>query len=204
MAKELTSIDYANKDLAKGLTATLNEKAQAEWFAKAVTMMQNQEISVRGLKATIALAQDSTWIAESHVPYFLNASKLRSKVGGDKVTLKKVITTVQDAKRAFGKDFDSNLENAKTFNTFLKSIPPREASTRGAGGETASEKEIKDVIRDADGVIQFSLEAFRNLECHFIFKKDDAKMLIQVIKTALKNSDAVALEESIERHPSNA
>lgn len=206
MAKELTSIDFANTELAKGLTATLNEKAQGEWFVKAVTMMQNQEISVRGLKATIALASDSTWLVESHVPYFLNSAKLRSKEGGEKVALKKVITTIQDAKRAFTKeDFESKLESAKSFSAFAKQIPARES--RGAG-ESASEKETADMLKvtfkDADGVITVALEAFRNLESHFIGKPDDAKMLVQVIKSALKNSEAMALADSIARHPANA
>lgn len=203
MAKELTSIDFANTDLAKGLSATLNEKAQGEWFAKAVSMLQNQEISVRGLKATIELASDSTWLKESHVPYFLNGAKLRGKDGGDKVALKKVITTIQDAKRAFGKDFDSKLDSAKTFNAFLKSIPPRETATRGPG-DTADEKALALKFEDADGVIQVALEAFRNLDSHFIGKKDDAKMLLDIIRLAIKNSDAVELEASIGRHPANA
>jgi hypothetical protein len=203
MTKELTSIDFANTELAKGLSATLNEKAQGEWFAKAVSMLEAQEISVRGLKATIEMASDSTWLKESHVPYFLNGAKLRGKDGGEKVALKKVITTVQDAKRAFGKDFDSKLESAKTFNAFLKSIPPREPNTRGAG-ETADEKALALKFEDADGVIQVALEAFRNLDSHFIGKKDDAKMLLDIIRIAIKNSNEVELEASIGRHPANA
>jgi hypothetical protein len=203
MAKELTSIDFANTELAKGLTATLNEKAQGEWFAKAVTMLENQEISTRGLKATIALASDSTWLVESHVPYFLNSAKLRAKDGGDKVALKKVICTVQDAKRAFGKDFDSKLESAKTFNAFVKMIPPRESSTRGAG-ETADEKALSIKFEDADGIVEVALEAFRNLDSHFIGKKDNAKMLLDIIRLAIKHSDPVALDESVARHPANA
>jgi hypothetical protein len=165
MAKELTSIDFANTELAKGLTATLNEKAQGEWFAKAVSMLEAQEISVRGLKATIEMASDSTWLKESHVPYFLNGAKLRGKDGGDKVALKKVITTIQDAKRAFTKEeFEQKLNDAKTFNAFLKQIPPRETATRGAG-ETADEKAISLKFADADGVIQVALEAFPQSRC---------------------------------------
>jgi hypothetical protein len=203
MTKELTSIDFANTELAKGLSATLNEKAQGEWFAKAVSMLEAQEISVRGLKATIEMASDSTWLKESHVPYFLNGAKLRGKDGGEKVALKKVITTVQDAKRAFGKDFDSKLESAKTFNAFLKSIPPREPNTRGAG-ETADEKALAIKFEDADGIVEVALEAFRNLDSHFIGKKDNAKMLLDIIRMAIKNSNEVELEASIGRHPANA
>ena len=203
MTKELTSIDFANTELAKGLSATLNEKAQGEWFAKAVSMLEAQEISVRGLKATIEMASDSTWLKESHVPYFLNGAKLRGKDGGEKVALKKVITTVQDAKRAFGKDFDSKLESAKTFNAFLKSIPPREPNTRGAG-ETADEKALAIKFEDADGIVEVALEAFRNLDSHFIGKKDNAKMLLDIVRMAIKNSNEVELEASIGRHPANA
>ena len=203
MAKELTSIDFANTELANALSATLNEKAQGAWFVKAVSMLEAQEISQRGLKATIALAGDSTWIVESHVPYFLNASKLRKKDGGDKQALKRVITTIQDAKRAFGKDFDAKLDEAKSFASFAKQIPPREKVTRGAG-ETAAEKEIAIKFEDADGIVEVALEAFRNLDSHFIGKKDNAKMLLDIIRLAIKNSDAVELEASIARHPANA
>lgn len=203
MAKELTSIDFANTALAKELGATLNEKLQGEWFVKAVSMLQNQEISQRGLKATIALAGDSTWLVESHVPYFLNASKLRGKVGGEKQALKRVITVVQDAKRAYGKEFDTKLDGSKTFAEFVKDIPAREKATRGAG-ETSAEKELSLKFADADGVVQVALEAMRSLESHFIGKKDDAKMLVQILNLAIKNSDAVALEESVKRHPANA
>jgi hypothetical protein len=204
MTKELTSIDFANTELAKGLAATLNEKAQGEWFAKAVSMLQAQEISVRGLKATIEMASESTWMKESHVPYFLNGAKLRSKDGGDKVAIKKIITTVQDAKRAFGKDFDAKLDEAKTFAAFAKSIPPRETSTRGAGSETADEKALAIKFEDADGIIEVALEAFRNLDSHFIGKKENAKMLLDIIRLAVKHSDPVALDASVARHPANA
>ena len=205
MAKELTSIDFANTELANGLTATLNEKAQGEWFEKAVKMLENQEISVRGLKATIALASNSTWLVESHVPYFKNANILRNKDGGKSQALKKVITTIQDAKRAFDKDeFEEKLQNAKSFAAFVKEIPAREPATRGPGSETADEKALLASIQDADGVIEFALAAFRNLDSHFIGKKENAKMLLDIIRLAVKNSDPVALDASVARHPANA
>jgi hypothetical protein len=202
MAKELTSIDFANTELAKGLTATLNEKAQGEWFAKAVSMLQAQEISVRGLKATIALAEDSTWLKESHVPYFLKASALRSKEGGDKVALKKVITVVQDAKRAFGKDFDAQLEGAKTFNSFVKSIPARESASRGAG-ETADEKAISkkvaEIAVDADAVIALASGLMAGLEgdAYFLSKIEDAEKFHAILGLQIKNSKR-------KNHPVNA
>jgi hypothetical protein len=203
MAKELTSIDLANETLATELKATLDESKQGAWFIKANTMLENQEISQRGLKATIVLAGDSTWIVESHVPYFKNALILRGKTGGDKQPLKKVITTVQDAKRAFGKEFDAKLAAAKSFAAFVKDIPARDSATRGAG-KTADEKAMEDAFKDADGIIEVALEAFRNLDSHFIGKVEDAKMLADIIRLAIKNSAEVELEASIARHPAGA
>jgi hypothetical protein len=186
------------------LKATLDEKAQAVWFHRAVAMLENQEISQRGLKATIVLAGDSTWIVESHVPYFLNAMKLRKKQGGNAQALKRVITVVQDAKRAHGKEFDAKLEEAKSFADFVKGIPAREKATRGAGSETADEKALSFKFADADSVITVALGALRELDSHFIGKKEDAKMLVQILNLAIKNSDAQELEASVKRHPANA
>jgi len=202
MAKELSSIDFANKELAKGLSSTLNEKAQGEWFAKAVSMLNAQQISVRGLKATIVLAQDSTWIKESHVPYFLKASALRSKDGGDKVALKKVITTVQDAKRAFGKEFDAKLEEAKTFAAFAKSIPARETTTRGAGesaDEKAISKKVAEIAVDADAVIALAMGLMAGLEgdAYFLNKIEDAEKFAGALAMQIKSSKS-------KNHPVNA
>ena len=193
--KVLTSADVANEELVQGLVSTLNESAQVAWFLKAVNYLDNEVISVRGLKATIAKASDSTWLKESHVPYFKTAHALRAKSGGDKVALKKVITTVQDAKRAWkAEEFAVKFESAKTFKEFADSIPARDSKARGASKKTASEKDVKAVAVDADAVATLALGLFRELEGDKAIFRDlgNARALASVVKTMLDNSRAVS------------
>ena len=193
--KVLTSADVANEELVQGLVSTLNESAQVAWFLKSVNYLDNEVISVRGLKATIAKASDSTWLKESHVPYFKTAHALRAKSGGDKVALKKVITTVQDAKRAWkAEEFAVKFESAKTFKEFADSIPARDSKARGASKKTASEKDVKAVAVDADAVATLALGLFRELEGDKAIFRDlgNARALASVVKTMLDNSRAVS------------
>lgn len=196
--KVLTSADVANDELVAGLVSTLNESAQVAWFLKAVNYLENEVISIRGLKATITKASDSTWLRESHVPYFKTAHALRSKSGGDKVPLKKVITIVQDAKRAWKADeFAQKFDSAKTFKEFADSIPQRDSKARGANKKTASEKgaeDLKAVAVDADAVATLALGLFRELEGDKAIFRDlgNARALASVVKTMLDNSRAVS------------
>lgn len=195
-SKEIRSIDLANDELVAGLVSTLNESAQVAWFEKAVTMLNNQVISVRGLKATIEKAQDSTWLKPSHVPYFVTARALRSKSGGDKVALKKVITTVQDAKRAFGsaEKFAAAFDKASTFKAFADSIPARETKARGAGKETSAEKDNATIPLNIDEVIALTLATLEALsdDARQISDFKSAEKLQRVLKSAIANSRAVA------------
>jgi len=185
---EVRSIDLANDELVAGLVSTLNESAQVAWFEKAVSMLNNELISVRGLKATIAKASDSTWLKESHVPYFKVASALRAKSGGEKVALKKVITAVQDAKRAFGtsEKFAEAFEKASTFKAFVDSIPARESKARGAGKKTSSEKVLANLT--ADEIIERTILSLGELEAPVIENVEIAEKLHRALGVLIKNA----------------
>lgn len=192
--KVLTSADVANDELVAGLVSTLNESAQVAWFLKAVNYLENEVISVRGLKATIAKASDSTWLKESHVPYFKTAHALRAKSGGDKVPLKKVLTIVQDAKRAWKADeFAQKFDSAKTFKEFADSIPARESKARGAGSQTSSEKTQP---LTADEIIERTLISLADLENPFISNVIMAESLIKGLKALVNSSKSP-------NHPAN-
>ena len=192
--KVLTSADVANDELVAGLVSTLNESAQVAWFLKAVNYLENEVISVRGLKATIAKASDSTWLKESHVPYFKTAHALRAKSGGDKVPLKKVLTIAQDAKRAWKADeFAQKFDSAKTFKEFADSIPARESKARGAGSQTSSEKTQP---LTADEIIERTLISLADLENPFISNVIMAESLIKGLKALVNSSKSP-------NHPAN-
>ena len=187
--KVLTSADVANDELVAGLVSTLNESAQVAWFLKAVNYLDNGVVSVRGLKATINKATDSTWLKESHVPYFKTAHLLRAKSGGDKVALKKVITTVQDAKRAWKADeFAQKFDSAKTFKEFADSIPARD-KTRGANKKTASEK-TPEIIANltADEIIERTIISLGELDAPVIENVEIAEKLYRALGVLIKNA----------------
>lgn len=193
--KEVRSIDLVNEDLVQALRGTLNEDALAVWFDSAVEMLEAQRISVRGLKATIEKAD--VWLAPSKVQYFRNGAKVRALKGGENQTIKKVLTTTEDAKRAFGDEFESKLESAKSFSDFAKAIPPREKATRGAGSETASEKSAKSDLVDIDAGISFLAGLIAGLEgdALLIRKIEDADNLIKTLQFYARNAKA-------QNHPS--
>lgn len=189
--KEVRSIDLVNEDLVQALRGTLNEDALAVWFDSAVEMLEAQKISVRGLKATIEKAD--VWLAPSKVQYFRNGAKIRALKGGENQTIKKILTTTEDAKRAFGDEFESKLESAKSFADFAKAIPPRKKATRGAGSETSSEKSAKSDLVDIDAGISFLSGLIAGLEgdALLIRKIEDAEALIKTLQYFTRNAKAV-------------
>ena len=191
--KEVRSIDLVNESLKAGLISTLDEKAQGAWFDKAVKMLEGQQISVRGLKATIESAEASTWLKASHVQYFVKASTVRGLVGGASVPLKKVITITQDAKRGLGDQFDEILAGSMSFDDFVAEIPARETKARGAGKETADEKALKDALKDADAVITFALGALAELEgdAYLVRNLDSAIKLQSTIGLMVKTAKSL-------------
>jgi hypothetical protein len=206
MTKELKAVDFSNKALSTELGATVNEKALRAWFDKSALMIIGKELSTRGWQATVSDSGSSAML-ETYSGYVVRAHLAGKLKGAEQVNAKELITTTQGIARTVkAGDFVEFLSTVKTWKEYVSKVEPKKA--RGAGGETGDEKDageaLKEAFKDADGVITVALEAFRNLDSHFIGKKEDAKMLISIINSALKNSDLVALEASIGRHPANA
>lgn len=200
MAKELKAIDFSNKTLSAELGKTVNEIALREWFDKSAVMVINKELSTRGWQATVNESGSSAML-ETYSGYVVRAYLAGKLKGAEKVHAKELITVTQGiARDVSAKEFPKFLSTLSTWKQYKDAVKPKKA--RGAGGETGDEKE--EVAKDADGVISKTLDAFRDLDSHFINNKENAKMLIQVINLALKNSDAVALADSVGRHPANA
>lgn len=199
MAKELKAQDFSNKALSTELGATVNEKALRAWFDKSAVMVINKELSTRGWQATV-LESGSSAMLETYSGYVVRAYLAGKLKGAENVHAKELVTVTQGIARTVkAGDFVKFLSTISTWKEYVSKVEPKKA--RGAG-ETADEKE--ESAKDADGVISKALDSFRNLDSHFIGNKDNAKMLIQIINLALKNSDAVALADSVGRHPANA
>jgi len=201
MAKELKAQDFSNKALSTELGATVNEKALRAWFDKSAVMVINKELSTRGWQATVNESGSSAML-ETYSGYVVRAYLAGKLKGAENVHAKELVTVTQGIARTVkAGEFVKFLSEIKTWKEYVSKVEPKKA--RGAGSETGDEKD-EEGAKDADAVISKSLDAFRDLESHFIGNRENAKMLIQIIQLALKNSDAVALAESIERHPANA
>jgi hypothetical protein len=143
----------------------------------------------------------------------VDAYNLGSLKGGEKVNVKKLITTTQVALRVLSKDeFKANVELAKSFadfRTILARITEEsaedeaEAQTRGAGAKTASEKEIskqvKAVAVDFDAVVTLALGLFQELEADkaLVHNFENAEKLGRLIKAQIANSRALSVAHPV-------
>jgi hypothetical protein len=206
MTKELKVQDFSNKALSSELGATVNEKALREWFDKSAQMIIGKELSTRGWQATVNESGSSAML-ETYSGYVVRAHLAGKLKGAEKVHAKELITVTQGISRDVkAGEFVEFLKTVNTWKEYTSKVKPKK--TRGTGDLTGDEKEagqaLKEAFKDADGVITVALEAFRNLDSHYLGKKEDAKMLVDIIRLAIKNSDAVALDASVARHPANA
>jgi hypothetical protein len=174
-AKQVKTEDTANKALALELSATVNEVPLRIWFDKSAEMILSGSLSTRGWAATVDACEGSTLAKSSWRSYVVNAYNLGSLKGGEKINVKKLITTTQDALRVMSKaGFKENVLKASSFadfgNILAKIIDEKaedEAETRGAGKQTASEKEISKQVKaiavDFDAVVTLALGLFQEL-----------------------------------------
>lgn len=124
--KAVSSLDVVNVRLQQDFEGVVNLEAELRVYERAVSMLNAGEISVRGLKATIEKASEKgalPTIKPSTAQYFLASSKVRSLEGGKSKALKEVLNATIQAKRAFGKDFESKVEGAKSFADLVKQTP---------------------------------------------------------------------------------
>jgi hypothetical protein len=207
--KQVKTEDTANKALALELGATVNEDAFRAWFDKSAEMVIAGSLSTRGWAATVDACEGSTFAKGSWRAYVVNAYNLGSLKGGSKVNVKKLVTTTQDALRVMSKaEFKANVEISTSFADFsglVKTLSEdkAEADTRGAGKETASEKEIskqmKVVAVDFDAVVTLALGLFQELEGDkaLVHNFENAEKLGRLIKAQIANSRALSVAHPV-------
>jgi hypothetical protein len=207
--KQVKSEDVANKALAQELGATINEGAFRAWFDKSAEMVLAGSLSTRGWAATVDACEGSTFAKSSWRSYVVAAYNLGSIKGGDKVNVRKLITTTQDALRVMDKaEFKNILDEVSSFAQFVKIVEglaevEAEAKTRGAGKETASEKDInaqvKAVAVDFDAVVTLALGLFQELEGEkaLVHNFDNAEKLGRLIKAQIANSRALSVAHPV-------
>jgi hypothetical protein len=188
--------DCVNKDMAKALGATVNESALRAWFDKSAELMLDGKLSKRGWSATVEASNSSTVLRESWAPYVVRAYAVGQLKGGDKALTKKLVTTTQDATRAWSaEEFKSALDSAKSFNEFVSMIPARESKSGRGAGATADEKAaeaVKAIAVDADSIITLALGLLTDLEDVTIHNFDNAQRLEGLLKSAIRNSKMIA------------
>ena len=207
--KQVKTEDTANKALAQELGATINEGAFRAWFDKSAEMVLAGSLSTRGWSATVEACEGSTFAKSSWRSYVVAAYNLGSIKGGEKVNVRKLITTTQDALRVMDKaEFKENLEVARSFADFVKIVEAlaedkAETETRGAGKKTASEKDINEKVKavavDADAVITLALGLLAELEGDkaLIHNFENAEKLARALKAQIANSRAVAISHPV-------
>jgi hypothetical protein len=207
--KQVKTEDTANKALAQELGATINEGAFRAWFDKSAEMVIAGSLSTRGWAATVDACEGSTFAKSSWRSYVVAAYNLGSIKGGDKVNVRKLITTTQDALRVMDKaEFKNILDEVSSFAQFVKIVEglaevEAEAKTRGAGKETASEKDInaqvKAVAVDFDAVVTLALGLFQELEADkaIVHNFDNAEKLGRLIKAQIANSRALSVSHPV-------
>jgi hypothetical protein len=207
--KQIKVEDIANLSMAGELGATVNEIAFRVWFDKSAEMVIAGSLSTRGWAATVDACEGSTFAKASWRSYVVDAYNLGSLKGGEKVNVKKLVTTTQDALRVMSKaEFKENVQGARSFADFsglVKSMieDKAEAETRSAGKQTASEKEIskqvKAVAVDFDAVVTLALGLFQELEGDkaLVHNFDNAEKLGRLIKAQVANSRALSVAHPV-------
>ena len=211
--KEIKKEDLADLSMASELGATVNETAFRAWFDKSAEMRIAGLLSTRGWAATVDACTGSTFAKASWRSYVVDAYNLGSLKGGEKINVKKLITTTQDALRVMSKDeFKANVELARSFSDFQAILAKiveevaedeAEAETRGAGKQTASEKDIskqmKAVAVDFDAVVTLALGLFQELEGEkaLVHNFENAEKLGRLIKAQIANSRALSVAHPV-------
>ena len=158
--KMVSNLDGVNADLKASFESVLNLEAELKAYELAVSMLNLKKISVRGLKATIEASLEigsMPTIKPTTAQYFLVSSQVRALSGGVEHSLKDILNTTIQAKRAFGKDFQVKLAEAISFEAFADSVPSQgERANAGRGKGEA--------LVTADAVISFFIGSISELE----------------------------------------
>lgn len=164
MSKETKSENLPNVDLARELSATFDLKGERAWWVKARSVVEAGDISVRGLKATIKLVEESgqcPTLRSSWSQYFEDAFDVEDLEGAQSKTLKDIFSvTIQGTRKAGGRDgFAEVMKGVRTFAQLSKKVEamPKKESAK-------SEDEKGEALVTADAVVSFFIGAMADLE----------------------------------------
>lgn len=209
--KQVKAEDLANNALTLELGKTVNEDLLRVWFDKSAELVIGGSLSSRGWAASVDACQGSTLAKSTWRSYVVDAYNLGSLKGGEKINVRKLVTTTQDALRVMTKaEFKENVQIARSFAEFVKIMDKiteekaeAEAETRGAGKQVASEKEIEKQIKavavDFDAVVTLALGLFHELEgdSAIIHNFDNAEKLGRLIKSQIASSRALSVAHPV-------
>ena len=163
--KEMKSQDMANVELARALASSIDLEGERAFWVEARSQIEDGELSVRGLKATIQLVEQTgqaPTIRSSWSQYFEDAYKVEDLEGGASKSLKEILNvTIQGTRKAGGRGgFAEVLEGVKTFAQLAKKV---EAMPKKEKAKAEGENETEALI-SADSVISFFIGAMADLE----------------------------------------
>lgn len=127
MAKETKFEDMADVQLANELRGTLDITAERAFWLKARAKVEAGKLSVRGLKATIQLVEETgqaPTIRSSWSQYFGSAFMVEDLEGGKSESLKEIFAvTIQGCRKLGGKGaFEDMAKESKTFSALSKKV----------------------------------------------------------------------------------
>ena len=166
MSKETTKQEnLANVDLARELASTFDLKGERAWWVKARGIVEAGDISVRGLKATIKLVEESgqcPTLRSSWSQYFEDAFAVEDLEGAQGKTLKDIFSvTIQGTRKAGGRDgFAEVMKGVKSFAQLSKKVEAMPKKEKAQG----SEDEKGEALVTADSVVSFFIGAMADIE----------------------------------------
>lgn len=144
MAKKETKFeDLADVQLASELKGSLDITAERGFWTKARAKVEAGKLSVRGLKATIQLVEETgnaPTIRSSWAQYFGSAFIVEDLAGGKEQTLKEIFSvTIQGNRKLGGKvAFEELANGSKTFAELSKKVANLPDKENGESDTTLS------------------------------------------------------------------
>ena len=175
VSKEVNSVDLADVNLARELSATFDINAERVWWGKARAKVESGSISVRGLKETIKLVEqtgEAPTIRSTWSQYFMDAFSVEDLEGGKAQPLKAILNvTIQGTRKTGGREgFAEILKGVKSFKALQKKVealPKKESAKSGKSEETSAEDVeayLREVMISADAVVVLALGLLQELE----------------------------------------
>lgn len=141
--KETKFEDMADVALASELKGSLDMVAERGFWVKARAKVESGKLSVRGLKATIQLVEETghaPTIRSTWAQYFGSAFMVEDLAGGKEETLKDIFSvTIQGCRKLGGKSaFEDMAKNSKSFAELSKKVANLPDKNNGESDTTLS------------------------------------------------------------------